>query len=120
MAKPDDSELIRHLLELMQTLGPVEARRMFGGHGLFVDGLMFAMVASGELYLKVDQQTLFDYEDLGLQPFTYLRGGKTCALSYYQAPEDLFEDQQQMRYWGNRAIEVAMRAAVAKRRGKKR
>lgn len=115
MVAPRNPEYIDHLLDLMQVLGPVQARRMFGGYGLFIDGLMFALVSNNDLYLKVDGQTLADYNELGLQPFSYMRAGKPCALKYYQPPETLFEDQQQMREWGNRAVEVALRAAAAKR-----
>ncbi|MEH6470735.1 MAG: TfoX/Sxy family protein [Halopseudomonas sp.] len=115
-----DSEYVAHLLELMQTLGPVEARRMFGGHGLFIDGLMFGLVAEAELYLKVDADTVSSYRDQGLEAFSYMRGGKRCALNYYQAPELIFEDQQQMRIWGNRAFEVALRAAASKRKAAKK
>jgi DNA transformation protein len=107
-------EFVDFVVELMQTLGPVEARRMFGGHGLFIDGLMFALVADATLYLKVDAQTVAQYTDQGLEPFTYLRRGKVCALRYYQPPEVVLEDQQQMRLWGNQAVDVALRAAVAK------
>ena len=96
MACSTDREFVEYLLELMRTLGPVQARRMFGGHGLFIDGLMFALVADATLYLKVDAQTQARYTDLGLVPFTYLRSGKRCALRYYQPPETVLEDQQQM------------------------
>jgi DNA transformation protein len=112
VVNPHDSEVVDYLLDLLQVLGPVHARRMFGAHGLFIDGLMFALVSHNEWYLKVDSQTLSDYTDQGLEPFTYQRCGKACALNYYQSPPALFEDQQQMRRWGNRAIEVALRAAA--------
>jgi len=114
VVRSTDREFVEYLLELMRTLGPVQARRMFGGHGLFIDGLMFALVADATLYLKVDAQTQARYTDLGLVPFTYLRSGKRCALRYYQPPETVLEDQQQMRLWGHQAVEVALRAAAIK------
>ncbi len=115
MASQLDSEFVDYLLDLMQVLGPVQSLRMFGGYGLFIEGLMFGLVVNRDLYLKVDDQTLSNYSEQGLQPFSYLRAGKPCALGYYQPPDSLFEDQQQMRDWGNQAIEVALRAAAAKR-----
>ncbi|MEH6650160.1 MAG: TfoX/Sxy family protein [Motiliproteus sp.] len=115
LANPRDTEYVDHLLDLMQVLGPVQSRRMFGGWGIFLEGLMFGLVANNELYFKIDPQTLADYTDEGLQPFTYLRAGKRCALNYYQPPEVVFEDQQQLCDWGNKAIDVALRAAAAKR-----
>lgn len=116
MATSRDTEYVDYLLDLMQILGPVQSRRMFGGWGVFIEGLMFALVADNELYFKVDKKTLKDYTDEGLQPFTYLRAGKRCALNYYQPPETVLEDQQQLSDWGNKAVEVALRAAAAKRR----
>ena len=115
MANHLNSEFVDYLLDMMQVLGPVQSRRMFGGYGLFIEGLMFGLVVNRNLYLKVDDLTQSNYTEQGLQPFTYLRAGKSCALSYYQPPDTLFDDQQQMRDWGNQAIEVALRAAAAKR-----
>lgn len=115
MPRHADAELVAHLLELMQVIGPVSARRMFGGHGLFIDGLMFALVADATLYFKVDCQTRIRYTDQGLEPFTYLRSGRTFALNYHQAPESVYEEQDQMRRWGSAAFEVALRVAAAKR-----
>ncbi|RDE23086.1 transcriptional regulator [Motiliproteus coralliicola] len=117
MARVTD-EFVAHLLDLMQVLGPVEARRMFGGYGIFLDGLMFALVDSQDLYFKVDDRTRVDYDAQGLEPFRYFRAGKPCALNYYQAPESVIEEQPQMRLWGNQAYEVAIRAAAAKRRSR--
>lgn len=115
MARHSDAELVAHLLELMQVVGPVSARRMFGGHGLFIDGLMFALVADATLYFKVDCQTRDGYLEQGLAPFTYQRSGKTFALNYCQAPDQVYEEQELMRVWGSAAFEVALRAAAAKR-----
>ncbi|MBV1790180.1 TfoX/Sxy family protein [Marinobacterium sp. D7] len=103
-------EFVDWVVELMQCIGPVTSRRMFGGHGLFLDGLMFAIIIDKELYLKADDQTRQAFIDLGLGPFTYLRQGKPCSLSYYQAPEELLESVEQMRDWANQAYAVALRS----------
>lgn len=103
-------EFVDWVVELLQSIGPVGPRRMFGGTGLFMDGLMFAIVMDGVLYLKTDERTRDDFAALDLQPFTYLRQGKTCSLSYYQAPEEVLESVETMRDWANRAYGVALRA----------
>jgi DNA transformation protein len=100
-----------HVVELLQGMGPVSARRMFGGHGLFLDGLMFALIADNELYLKADAESRKAFVDLGLQPFTYHKQGKPMALSYYQAPETCLDSLDEMTRWGNVAFAAALRAS---------
>ncbi|GAB5498979.1 MAG: TfoX/Sxy family protein [Pseudohongiellaceae bacterium] len=100
-----------HAVELLQGLGPVSARRMFGGHGLFLDGLMFALIADNELYLKADAECREVFVELGLQPFTYYKQGKPMALSYYQAPDSCLDSLDEMTRWGNVAFAAAVRAS---------
>lgn len=104
------TEFSRWLVEQMQVVGPVAARRMFGGEGLFIDGLMFAIIFDDQLYLKVDDHNRQSFLDQGLEPFTYLRQGKRCTLSYYQAPEEVLESLELMRLWGSDAYGAALRA----------
>lgn len=107
----EDQAFVEYLLELMQSVGPVRARRMFGGHGIFLDGLMFALVSDRTLYLKVDHDTEGLFRAAGLAPFRYARRGRMAQLSYFQAPEDALEDPQVMALWANRAYAAALRKA---------
>ncbi|KEA65629.1 Regulator of competence-specific gene [Marinobacterium lacunae] len=109
MKAPKRDEFADWVVEMMQGIGPVTPRRMFGGTGLFLDGLMFAIVIDSELYLKADDQTRSRFIDLGLTPFTYMRQGKPCSLSYYQAPEETLESLELMREWANQAYGAALR-----------
>jgi DNA transformation protein len=59
----EQREYVAHIVDLLQFTGPVESRSMFGGFGMFLEGLMFGLVAGNELYLKVDTQNLQDYEE---------------------------------------------------------
>ncbi len=105
--KPRD-EFIDYLLELMQPLGPVSARAMFGGHGIFVDDLMFAIVVDEVLYFKTCSSNLPEFEHRGLKPFTYQRRNRTYSMSYSEAPAEVLEDAETMRLWANGAIEAAL------------
>ncbi|MEJ2177545.1 MAG: TfoX/Sxy family protein [Gammaproteobacteria bacterium] len=121
MPLPNDKNVfVDHVVEMMQTVGPVNAKRMFGGHGIFLEGLMFGLIAGNDLYLKVDDQTRDDFLERGLEPFSYYKKEKEFNLSYYQAPEETLEQADAMREWGNRAYEVALRAASTKRKKPKR
>lgn len=98
-------------------LGPVEARRMFGGFGLFIDGRMFALISRDRLYFKVDQQTEDRFSAAGAQPFTYQREGKRIALSYWEAPAASLGSPEALLPWAQLGVEAARRqAAKAKRK----
>ena len=115
----EQREYVAHIVDLLQFTGPVESRSMFGGFGMFLEGLMFGLVAGNELYLKVDTQNLQDYEDLGLQAFSFEKNGRQIKMSYYQAPEEAMEDAELLSDWASNAYGAAMRAA-AKKGGKRK
>ncbi len=108
------------LIELMAGLGPVKARRMFGGAGLFADGVMFALVIDDVLYLKVDAESRAAFVAVGSRPFTYEGKGGKIEVSYWQAPERLLDDPEEMSAWAARALAIARRAAAAKSKSPRR
>ena len=111
-----EKEFVAYLVDLMQSVGPVSAKGMFGGHGIFLEGLMFGLVADSTLYLKVDKEIEAEFTGLGLQPFTYHKQGKPFQMSYYQCPEEALEDSSVMNTWANKAYGAALRAASNKRK----
>ncbi len=107
---PNSHEFVAHLLDSLEPLGGVSARRMFGGHGLFRDGLMFALLANDALYFKVDAETQPAYEAAGSAPFTYRRAGKPARLvSYWRAREEALDDPDALCDAGRQAFEAALR-----------
>ncbi|MCK9282712.1 MAG: TfoX/Sxy family protein [Rhodocyclaceae bacterium] len=111
-----DSEFVAYLIEQLQGIGPVRSRRMFGGWGFFLDGLMFGLIIGDVLYFKADGESADDFAAQGLPPFTYERKGKKYALGYYQAPEDALEDRGTLCLWANKAFAAALRAAAKQRK----
>ena len=113
---------VTHCLELLAPLGAARARRMFGGHGLYLDDLFVAIVAGEVLYLKTDAQTQDAFERAGGRPFTftYESQGRTVATSYWSAPDAAMESPPQMRPWARRAIEAALRARASKPASRRR
>lgn len=109
-----------HAVEMLQGVGPVYSKRMFGGFGVFLDGMMFGLIADNVLYLKVDADNRAEFDGLGLQAFTYNKQGKDMQMSYCQAPEDAMEDLELMTQWGNLGLSAALRAAAKKQRKKKK
>lgn len=52
---PVSQEYLDYVLDLLSIVGPVTARRMFGGAGLYLKGLFFALVADDALYFTVSK-----------------------------------------------------------------
>ena len=112
----EEKEFVTHVVDLMQSIGPVRAKGMFGGHGIFLEGLMFGLIADSVLYLKVDKETENEFKARGLEAFTYNKKGKEFKMSYYQAPEEALEDVEEMNLWANKAYGTALKAASKKQK----
>ena len=114
----EEKEFVSYLVELMQSIGPVRAQAMFGGHGIFLEQLMFGLVTDSVLYLKVDKENQSHFKARGLEVFSYMKKGKECKMSYYQAPEEALEEAEEMSYWAKMAYAAALRAASKKTKKK--
>jgi len=108
------SGFVELLEDALSGLGPVSVRRMFGGAGVYADGVMFALVADDTLYLKADDDTKTVFEAEGLERFGYDGRTKRVDLPYWRAPERLLDDPDEMLEWARIALGVARRAAAAK------
>ena len=97
--------------EQLEPLGPVTTRNMFGGAGVYLDGL----IAGDTLYFKVDDRNRADYEGEGLGPFTVqLTRGGTGSFSYYEVPERLYDDPEELVQWARKALDATLAARAAK------
>lgn len=104
------SEFVEYLNEVFERFGPIHAKRMFGGYGVYRDGLMFALVADDILYLKADAESSKLFANIGLKPFEYVKNGKRMNMSYFTAPDEIFDDPEMARTWAIRAYEAALRS----------
>ena len=106
-----DAETIR---DLFGDFGPVDIRRMFGGIGVFADGLMIALVTSDDVfYLKADDATIPAFEQEGLGPFSYAtKNGEHTLTSYWRMPDRLYDDPEELARWARDAHAVALRKAA--------
>ena len=107
---------IDHLRELMRAGGrTVATRAMFGGHGVYVDGLFVAIVDDDVLYLRADDRNRAEFSALGLSPFAYTtKDGSRHEMSYHRAPDDALESAHAMAPWARSALGAALRAAAAR------
>ncbi len=106
------------VLEQLGRVTPVTGKSMFGGVGIYAQGLFFALIADDRLYFKVDDTTRPDFERLGMDPFRPF--GEDSAMGYYEVPADVVEDSLQLATWIKRAIDVAAKAKGKKNNGVKR
>ena len=109
------------LKDLLSDLGDVTARRMFSGAGIYIDGVIFALVFDDVLYLKTDDDSRATFEGQGLEPFSFVKQGKRISTSYWRAPELLLDDRGEMQQWAARALQAARRStprSAGKRKGK--
>jgi DNA transformation protein len=117
---PTSDGYIDFLKDQLAGLGNVSVRRMFGGAGVYCGGVMFALVADDTLYLKADEVTRDEFEAEGLEPFRYqAKGGRHTVMSYWRAPERLFDELEEMLAWAQRALAAAQRASRPKRRARR-
>ena len=100
-----DSEFVEYALRQLQVLGPVVARKMFGGYGLYCDERFFAVIDNDALYFKVDALSRLDYLAAGMGPFAPLPGKKMDG--YYEVPLDVLESRVKLEQWGQKALAAA-------------
>lgn len=107
-------DFVDYVLELFGPFGTVVSRRMFGGHGVYLDGLMFAIISEDTLYLKADEMNRIEFEQAGCEIFGYARKGRRATLGFFRAPEDAMESPELMLPWARTAYAAALRANAKK------
>jgi DNA transformation protein and related proteins len=104
---PVSDEYQNFVFDQLSGLTGIHHRRMFGGIGIYREGLFFALIENDTLRLKVDDSNRQDYELAGMQPFRPYENKKT-VLQFYEVPVDVLEDQQELMVWAQKAIQVAV------------
>ncbi len=112
---PESAGFIAYAVELLSRVGPVRARAMFGGHGVYCRGVMIGLVDDDELFLKTDEATRARFEEAGCRRWIYEGGGRRMESSYFRPPDEAHESPEDMEPWGRLAREAALRAGAAKR-----
>jgi DNA transformation protein len=101
--------------DLFASLGPVTVKRMFGGKGIYCQGVIFALYLFDEIMLKVDEETAPLFSVAGARQWVYQREGKSpVAMPYWSTPEDALDDPDEMAKWARLAFEAGLRAEAGK------
>jgi DNA transformation protein and related proteins len=107
---PDD------IRELFSVFGPVSVRRVFGGAGIYADGIMFAFEHEGAIYLKAGKPNAAAFDREALEPFTYTtKHGKRGVTSYRRLPDRLYDDPHELAEWARAALSAAVQAQVRRK-----
>jgi DNA transformation protein len=108
------NDFLEYVLDQLSAWGGIEVKRMFGGAGLYRDGLMFALVARNSVFLKVDDTNRDKYVKLGskqLRPFE----SKATVLSFYELPVDVFEDSDEFVKWAKESLAIQLKRMKIKK-----
>ena len=110
------TDFLSYILDdAMNGIPGITARAMFGGYGLYKDGVIFGIIADDELYFKTGDSNQKDYTSAGSRPFTYEgKKGKKIALSYWEVPSDVLENREEIEVWINKAVKVSLKAKKGK------
>lgn len=102
------SEQLSFILDQLSALPALRSRAMFGGHGLYSGTAIFGMVIDGQTYLKVGDSNRPDFEARGSKPFTYAhKSGKAIAMSYWEVPDEVLDDRDELLSWARASLRVA-------------
>ena len=95
--------------DLLSELDGIRARAMFGGWGIYKDGLTFAIVVDDQLYFKVDDTNKTKYQKYGSRPFTYESRGKSVSMSYWEVPAEVMDDRDEIKRWAEESHHISRR-----------
>lgn len=103
-----NEDYLNYIIDQLSEFGTVDIKRMFGGIGLFHQGLMFGKIGGETFRLKVDQHNQKDYEDKGMKP--YYSEKKKKGMPYWEVPVDILEDKDALASWATKSYEAALRS----------
>lgn len=107
---------VAHVMDAFSVVDGVSARAMFGGWGIYRNGVMIALIADDVLYMKVADSNRAQYEEAGMSPFVYDGGKKPVTMSYWELPDYLYDDPHTLKDW----IEASYRVALAAKKPPKK
>ena len=105
---PRTNEFCDYVVDLLSPLGQASYKFMFGGYGVYLDGLMIAIVADDQLLLRADEENRPDYEALGIGPFQPYEG-KSHSMPFYAVPDEVMDDPDELVDWARKALAATLR-----------
>ena len=103
----NNSGFVDYIIDLLSQYGNISARRMFGGYGIYLNKIMFAIIIDDELYFKADSHLSQEYKKANSHPFTYQRKDKIIALSYWYIPAEIIENEELLKSFFDKSVALA-------------
>lgn len=100
---------LAYILKKLQPHGPITARAMFGGYGIYWDKIIFASIYANTLYFRADEYTINDFAPYNARPFVYEGTGKTLVLPYLTLPKEILENHTELPIWIQKAYQASLR-----------
>ena len=107
--------LVERVLALLTPLGPVRAWAMFGGHGIYIDDVMFALIGWQRLWFRVDAETRSRFAEAGSKPFVYDGKTKPVEMPHWAAPAASMTSPEALLPWAELALAAARRVKAQQR-----
>ena len=104
MANSKKHEFKEYVLDQLRFLERVECKPMFGGFGLYSDGVFFGIIAKGAVYFKTDASTVDAYKEKGMEPFK--PSSKQTLENYFEVPPEILEDEQSLKDWALKSLHI--------------
>ncbi|HYS44945.1 MAG TPA: TfoX/Sxy family protein [Rhizomicrobium sp.] len=108
----------RRFDDLFQYFGPINVRPMFGGEGIYADGMIVAFVVNEKLYLKTGDINRADFLAEGCEAFSFLRGKKVMTTSYYSVPDRLLDNPEEFSVWARKAQTTSLAARTPRKKSR--
>ena len=114
-------EFGEHILDMLEPLGPLTLKRMFGGACINYGDATFALMFDDRIYFRVDAENIERFLQAGAEPFSYMKKGKEVVVgSYYQVPDDALDDAGEMLDWARDALDAGLKVARVKKTKEKK
>lgn len=108
MKKPHPP-IVEHFMSYLTPHGAITARAMFGGFGIYLDGVIFAIIVEKELYFKVDEKSQKQFESLDSKQFVYEGQGRPVGMSYFTLPEKILKSPEELTKWIKRSHSISLK-----------
>ncbi len=110
------NQYLVYIMERLQPHGPIKSRAMFGGHGIYYNDVIFAVIVENELYFRTDEDTKQAFEAYESKPFVYEGMKKPVKMPYHRIPEEILENSDELPYWIERAYQTSLKHKKPKKK----
>jgi DNA transformation protein len=113
-------QYLEYVLEQLATLPALRSNRMFGGIGLYSDGIFFGLIDDDTLFFKTDESNIAPYRERSMPRFMPFPDRPEAVLGYHQVPADVIEESETLVEWARRSVQVGLAAQAAKAKSRRK